>query len=212
MAIGNRKCCSVGSSFHLLNGTKRNVWIWNHQPCMISSWRIILRPSSHFFTHARCLSQLAELVGEDCHPSQDGSCHYETPFPCDGRDIAETCVTISAFGVLVHWENDENLNPMEWGSQRWVPAMTRVPDLFFAPKSTQGILKVFVMEERLHNLIYISIEVKLGWKVVLVCSRMSMFSPCVFFLITKRLLAQHMHKMVPWCTFQRLFWLENRFC
>lgn len=36
------------------------------------------------------LSQLAELVGEDCHPSQDGSCHYETPFPCDGRDIAET--------------------------------------------------------------------------------------------------------------------------
>jgi hypothetical protein len=57
--------------------------------------------------------------------------------------------------VLVHWENDENLNPMEWGSQRWVPAMTRVPDLSFAPKSTQGILKVFVMEERLHNLIYI---------------------------------------------------------
>lgn len=101
----------VGSSFHLLNGTKRNVWIWNHQPCMILSWRIILRPSSHFFTHARRLSQLAEPVGEDCHPSQDGSCHYETPFPCDGRDIAETCVTISARGACSlgkWWESESN--------------------------------------------------------------------------------------------------------
>lgn len=51
---------------------------------------------------------------------------------------------------------------------------------------------------------------KLGWKVVLVCFRMSMFCLPVFFsLITKRLLAQNMHKMVPWCTFQRLFWLES---
>ena len=49
--------------------------VLGHPPCTIDS------PG---------LSQLAELVGEDCHPSQDGSSHDETPFPCDGRDIAET--------------------------------------------------------------------------------------------------------------------------